>query len=147
MADSSNTTPLSNKDLVNLASRLRDGADNMLADRSLADDLRQAADLASRWANIREGWKDPDLSYDAIHELGCLLHDHNETGEAVRTTDVYLATLAVDRLCSWATKVREFPNAPADYDFRKAASWMLIGLATEPFTDEQWKILITPPLR
>jgi hypothetical protein len=93
------------------------------------------------------GWRDPDLSYDAIHELQCRLHDHNETGEAVRTTDVFLATLAVDRLCSWATKVREIPNAPADYDFRKAASWMLIGLAAEPFTDEQWDYMINHSLK
>jgi hypothetical protein len=144
MADSS---PITNSDLSALATRLRDRADAVIADRAAADDMRAAADLASRWANIREGWKDPDLSYDVIHALSDRLHDDNETGEAVRTTDVYLAIVAVDRLCSWATKLREFPNAPHDYDFRKAASWMLTGIDAEPFTNEQWDSLIKPSSR
>src|SRR5258708_40145422 len=80
MADSSNTTPLSVKDLLALATRLRDGADNMLADRALAADLRQAADLASRWANFREGWDSPDLSYAAISELSERINDCCDSG-------------------------------------------------------------------
>ena len=48
---------------------MRDRADAVIADRSAADDMRAAADLASRWANFREGWDKPDLSYTAISEL------------------------------------------------------------------------------
>ncbi len=82
MADLS---PITNSDLLALSSRLRDGADSMLADRSLAADMRAAADLASRWADIRSGWENPDLSYTAISELDDRLSDWGETGEAVLT--------------------------------------------------------------
>jgi hypothetical protein len=40
MADSANSTSLSVKDLLALATRLRDRADDVIADRELATDLR-----------------------------------------------------------------------------------------------------------
>jgi hypothetical protein len=138
MADDSNTTTLYVKDLLNLSARLRDRADTVIADRTAADDMRAAADLASRWANFREGWKDPDLSYTAIHELDERLSDYAETGAAVLASDVFLAMLAVDLLCSWMNQIRRFPNAPANFDFREMARTMLNAIGTEPFTVEQW---------
>jgi hypothetical protein len=129
---------IKNSDLFALAGRLRDGADNMLADRSLADDLRAAADLASRWANFREGWPNPDLSYLAIHELSERLCDYAETGAAVLASDVYLAACCVDMLCSWISALRQIPNAPENVDVRQFVQTVfLIPVGAEALTVEE----------
>jgi hypothetical protein len=110
----------------------------MLADRALADDLRQAADLASRWANIRDGWENPDLSYLAIHELNERIFDYAETGVAVLATDVFLAMHAVDTLCSWSVALRQIPNAPDNVDVREFVSRvMLQPIGVEALTVEE----------
>jgi hypothetical protein len=134
------SVPITNSDLLALSTRLRDRADDVIADRSLADDLRQAADLVSRWANFREGWDNPDLSYLAIHELSERLSDYAETGAAVLAPDVFLATLAVDTLCSWIAALRRIPNAPENFDIRKFVQVMfLTPVGAEPLTAEQMR--------
>ena len=126
MADSANSTSLSVKDLLALATRLRDRADDVIADRELATDLRQAADLASRWASFRDGWQNPDLSYTAICELNERLNDYPEAGVALLASDVFLAMHAVDALCSLIASLRQIANAPPDFDIRKFVTTMLM---------------------
>ena len=129
---------IKNSDLFALAGRLRDSADNMLADRALAADLRQAADLASRWANIRTGWENPDLSFLAIHELSERLNDYPETGDAVLAADVFLAMHAVDILVSLIVSLRQIPNAPDNVDVREFVSRvMLQPIGVEALTVEE----------
>jgi hypothetical protein len=134
-ADSAITT---NKDLLALATRLRDRADDVIADRTLAADLRAAADLASKWASIRTGWDNPDLSFLAIHELSERLNDYAETGAAVFATDVFLAMHAVDMLVTLIVSLRQIPNAPDNVDVREFVSRvMLQPIGVEPLTAEE----------
>jgi hypothetical protein len=153
MPDSSNTTTLnpSNADLLALASRLRDGADNMIANRQLAADLRAAADVASRWANIGRGWDDPDISGAAIHELDdrlIIACDGGDDSPAVETTDVFLAWRVIDCVLSpWILRLRQLPNAPENIDVRGTISMMLSAIDVEPHTAEEIEAIVShvPP--
>jgi hypothetical protein len=140
MADSSNSTPPSNKDLQALATRLRDRADAVIADRAAANDMRQTADLASQWASIREGWKNPDLSLAAIQELNARFYDE---APAVLTSDVFLAMLAVDsKLLPLIERLRHIPNAPDNVNVREYVLSLLKGIDAEAFTAEQSQTLL-----
>ncbi len=139
MAEQAHSTTPSVKNLHALATRSRDHADDVIANRTAADDMRQAADLASRWANFREGWENPDLSYTAICELNERLSDLSETGAAVAAADVFLAMLAVEILCGWILQLKRFPNAPQNFDFREMARLMLKAIGTEPISVEVWQ--------
>jgi hypothetical protein len=137
MADS---VPITNSNLQALATRLRDRADQVIADRAAADDMRAAADLASRWASIREGWKDPDLSLEAIQELNARFYDE---APAMLTSDVFPAMLAVDsKLLPLIERLRHIPNAPDNVNVREYVLSLLRGVQAEPFTAEQSQTLL-----
>jgi len=128
-ADSAITT---NADLLALASRLRDGADNMLANRQLADDLRTAADLASRWANIREGWEKPDLSAAAIVELESRLNDTETPGSAVTAADMFLAIQCTHLLGGWIFHLTNISRWDSDTGARDVIKTLLEPLGVRP---------------
>jgi hypothetical protein len=87
---------------------------------------------------FRDGWDNPDLSFLAIHELSERLNDYPETGEAVRTTDVFLAMDAVDALLSLIVSLRQIPNAPDNVDVREFISRVLLQpMGIEPLTAEE----------
>jgi hypothetical protein len=106
--------------------------------------MRQAADLCSRWSNISKGWENPDLSFRALCELHDRLYHAHHEGRAYECADLLLAALAVDHLCVWIDRLREFPNAPANYVFRGMTRLWLNAVSAEPLTCEQIENMRAP---